>query len=202
LKTTGSILAALGALMLVACSTARKPVAAPSVPTPPRAEPILEPAILGLRDLQYSAEAGEEYGGPDLRDGEVYGVIVEIGVEGTIVLVAGFKDGTSRLIMGKGGGVLGNKNNFPFESRVLARRLVEVAAPLVAAIPRETARPLPPQGHARFALLTRDGSHGALRSIASLERGEGDLAALWGPANHLLNVLLQFQQQRQPPSPR
>jgi hypothetical protein len=79
----------------------------------------VDPAILGLRDLQYSREAREEYGGADLRDGEVYGVIVEIGVEGTVVMVAGFKDGTSRLIMGKGGGVLGNKNDFPARAGLL-----------------------------------------------------------------------------------
>lgn len=161
------------------------------------AEYNLDPAILGLRDLQYSREAREEYGGPDLRDGDVYGVIVEIGVEGTVVIVAGFKDGTSRLIMGKGGGVLGNKNDFPFESRQVARQLVVAAGPLLSAVPIETGRPLPRQGSARFAILTQGGAHSAERPISILEGQKDDLTPLWGPANHLLGVLLQFMKQGQ-----
>ncbi len=209
LSVCGTI-ALLGCMRSQPAATSAQKSASPADPSTPlsarspspsadRAGVSVDPAILGLRDLQYSREAREEYGGADLREGEVYAVIVEIGVEGTVVMVAGFKDGTSRLIMGKGGGVLGNKNDFPAESRVVARQLVEAATPLLSTIPLETGRPLPHQGNARFALLTRGGSHAAERSIDSLESQKADLSSLWGPTNHLLGVLLQFQRRGQSP---
>jgi len=151
-------------------------------------------ATLGLREQQYGPEAREQYGGRDLRDDEVYGVVIERWQQGTVVVVSGFKDGTSRLLLGTGSGLLGDKKDFPAEAEQAARALVAAAQPVLERAPREDMRTFPTKDKARIALLTKAGVHVLEQPVASPPSAE--LAPLWQAGDRLTSALLQFTLQR------
>ncbi len=136
-------------------------------------------------------ELGEK---PEARTAnQVLGVVVEIEYEQSVVIVAGYADGESRLLLGGGGGgVIGKKESFPEETRVAAKELVAAAQPFVSNLPLETARDLPKQGQVRFALLTSSGTYIFKEEIDNLERENSRYETIWGAANWLLQSLLKF----------
>lgn len=172
-----------GLLMLGACgTTAGAKGAAPN-------DTKLDASSQSLRDKLYSATLRTEVGGPDVRPHEVYGVIVEIGVEGTVAIVAGYKDGTARLILGKGGSVVVRKEDLANDTRILARNLVTHGQGLLHQILPEKERTLPRQNEARVVFLTGGGVYVEERTVKNLDDVRADLAELWGTTNHLMASL-------------
>ena len=154
--------------------------------------PEVDPAMSGLRNLLYDPGRLKESGIPSASKETVQGVVVEVGMEGTVLMVAGFADGTSRLLLGRGGGVIGEKEDFPAETRSAARALVQSGQSFLAQAPREPARSWPREGHVRFALLTSGGVHAVDATVDSLETGNAPLSPLWNAANNLLGPLIEF----------
>lgn len=125
---------------------------------------------------------------------QVLGVVIEVGVANTVVVVAGFADGMSRLwFVTGGGGPIGGKENFPKESIIAAKNMVSAAQPLVSAFPIEKDRQLPKQGRMRFALLTAGGIHVKEVSINQLDNRKAPLLYSLNSASHdLFTILLKF----------
>jgi len=155
----------------------------------------LAPALLALRDAQYSEEARTEFAGSDVRPSEVYGVVVEIAGEGTVVVVAAFKDGTSHLIAGKGGNVVAKKEQLPPDTRLLARELVTAAQQLPSQLSPEKERPLPGPNNVRISVLTGSEIYADERTSKSVDDVRSDLSTFWATTNHLMHALLSYQQQ-------
>jgi hypothetical protein len=132
--------------------------------------------------------------GPDDETANhVLGVVVEIGVDSTIVIMAGYADGTSRLLLGSGGGVLGEKEDFPPETVVGAMNLVRAAQPFVSKVPLEQNQQLPTARQVRFALLTAGGIHVAKATLDQLEREQSHaFHPLWVAAKALRDPLLKI----------
>jgi hypothetical protein len=145
--------------------------------------------VEGLRSILYDPQTPEKLGLQAAALDEVQGVVVEIGHRGTVIIVAGFKEGTSRLYFGRGGGVLGLKEDFPPETLQAARRLVAAAQSVLPHVPKEARREWPQEGSARFALLTPGGVHAVEEAIQTLETGAALLRPVWQAANQLLGVL-------------
>jgi hypothetical protein len=123
---------------------------------------------------------------------QVLGVIAEIGHEQTVVIVAGYADGESRLFLGNGAGVIGKKESFPEDTRIGAKELVAAAQPFVNKLPLENARDLPKRGQVRFALLTSSGIYIIKDEIAHLDKQDNQYYPLWRATNSLLTPLLRF----------
>ena len=154
--------------------------------------PEVDPAMSGLRDLLYDPARLKESGIPSASKDTVQAVVAEIGMEGTVLIVAGFADGTSRLFLGRGGGVIGEKEDFPQDTWAAARKLVQAGQASLPRVPRAPSRVWPQQGHVRFALLTSGGMHAAEVDIDHLEKGNAPLSPLWEATNNLLGPLIQF----------
>jgi len=134
---------------------------------------------------------------PENEEGKrVRGVVVEIDYRDRVIIVAGYEDGTSRLLFGEGGGILGEKEDFPIESLVAAKELIRSTQSLIGKVPLEGMRQLPKQNHVRFALLTTAGIYAAEESIDKLEKRRSPLSPAWTAANQLLGILLDFIQAR------
>lgn len=88
----------------------------------------------------------------------VLGVVAEMGIEGAVVIVAGFANGDARLFLTTGGGIMGDLQEYP-DVAVAAKALVAAAQPLAAGLPLDDLQPLPPTGRVHFALLTPAGAH-------------------------------------------
>lgn len=142
-----------------------------------------------LRDLGDKSETK--------KAGRVLGVIAEIGYKGTVVIVAGYADGESRLFLGSGGGLIGGKESFPEEARRGAKELVAAAQPFVNNLPLEAARELPKQGQVRFALLTSSGTYIIKDEIDHLERTDSQYYRIWRATNMLLTPLLRFMSEEE-----
>jgi hypothetical protein len=129
---------------------------------------------------------------------EVRGVIVEMGVEGTVVVVAGFADGMSRLwFVSGGGGPIGSADGFPKETLIAAKNMVSAAQPLVSTFPLEKDRQLPKQGRIRFALLTAGGIHVKEEGVDKPDNEISPaLDSLNSAAQQLLTVLLKYRSEQ------
>lgn len=95
LKLIGKLLIGLGDV-LKAMGFAARDSAAKGEP-----ETSFQPSY--LRCLLYSRSRLEESGLLSAPEDKVQGVIAEIGLHGSVVVVAGFIDGTPRLLLGRGG---------------------------------------------------------------------------------------------------
>jgi hypothetical protein len=131
-----------------------------------------------------------------VKANEVVGVITEIAYKDTAIIMAGYEDGSSQLLFGTGGGVLGGKEHFPKESIVAAKRLVHSTQSFVGKAPLEEQRQLPKRDHVRFALLTCGGIHVLEERIGVLEQKNTQLDPVWSAANQLLGVLLSFMREQ------
>lgn len=126
---------------------------------------------------------------------EVLGVIIEIGVEDSAALVAGYADGSARLFYGSGGGIMIPVEETPKKIREGAQQLTRSAQPLVSQMPLEKDRQLPKSGRIRFVVLTGAGIHVAEENLARgfvLEDKKSKLNQVWAAVNKLITGLREF----------
>jgi hypothetical protein len=149
-----------------------------------------------LRHFLYSRSRLEESGLLSAPEDKVQGAISEAGVHGSVVIVAGFIDGTPRLLLGRGGGVIGLKESFPEDAVTEARNLVQIGQSCLPLFSRDVSRSWPGQGNVRFALLTLGGTYAAEADIESLENGSSPLSPLWETADRLCMELSKLLPER------
>ena len=132
---------------------------------------------------------------PDSAAKKVLGVIIEIGIEGSAALVAGYADGSARLFYGPGGGIMIPVEETPREIRESAQQLTRSAQPLVSQMALEKNRQLPKSGRIRFVVLTGEGIHVAEENLSSgfaLEDKKSKMNQVWAAANELITGLREF----------
>jgi hypothetical protein len=123
----------------------------------------------------------------------VHGVIVELSIKDSIVTMAGFSDGHSRLFFGNGNSApLGGEAYFPEETRIAAKGLTESAQQFAGKLPVEKDHPLPKQGRARIVLLTIGATYATEVDVNKLASGATQFNQLWEQANKLNVALVKF----------
>jgi hypothetical protein len=131
---------------------------------------------------------------------EVLGVIIEIGVEDSAAIVAGYADGSARLFYGPGGGILLPIEETPKEIRDAAQQLISSAQPLVSQMPLEKERQLPKSGRIRFVVLTGGGVHLAEEELGSdfdLKDKKSKFNRVWMATNALITGLREYNSRTQ-----
>jgi hypothetical protein len=123
----------------------------------------------------------------------VHGVIVEVCIKNSVVTMAGFSDGHSRLFFGNGNSApLGGEAYFPEETRIAAKELTESAQQFAGKLPIEKDHPLPKQGRARIVLLTIGATYATEVDMNKLDGGATQFNQLWERANKLNISLRKF----------
>ncbi len=132
---------------------------------------------------------------PDHRDADrVLGLVLEIGAEKGVAVVAGYADGEARMLWTSGGGLLAPAR----DPDVLqaAREAARVAEPLTALLRLDTTRPLPGRGRVRFAVLTPAGMHTAEDQEPLLRQPNHRLYPTYLAMHRLLNCLVRMQEEK------
>jgi hypothetical protein len=123
----------------------------------------------------------------------VFGVVAETGIDNTVVIVAGYEDGSSRLFLGTGSGVSGEKKDFPPQTIAAAQKIVQSARAMSENMFFEQNRRLPSQGQVRFAFLTGEGIRSVFAPAEQLDDGNPpELYPLWLAAKELRESLQKF----------
>ena len=125
---------------------------------------------------------------PDVAD-QILGVVVDVAAEGDgmITTVAGYVDGTPRLLASNGTGVLGESRDFSGLPRFAARNLVESARSLAGSFPRVEDHDLPPFGSIRISLLTPGGIRARTEKIDALSK---DFSRTAGAGQQVMGALV------------
>ncbi len=132
---------------------------------------------------------------PDQRDADrVLGLVLEIGAERGVVIVAGYADGDARLLWTSSGGLLvPMRDPEVFQA---AREATRMAEPLTALLRLDTLRPLPGRGRVRVTVLTPGGMHTAEEQEPSLQQPGHRLYPTYRAMHRLLNGLIRVQEER------
>jgi hypothetical protein len=163
-------------------------------PPPPKAAQTPEEQFTELRRQALSTDPlllvvpGEI--GPD----DAFGMLMEIGISGSVVTLACFRDGDARLLYKSGGGMIGGISHE--NVRKAAQELVALAQ---AALPRMTPaseQPLPGPDRIRFYVLTGRGVMTAETDRKSLSERPGELSALYQSGQEVVAQMRQVEQQR------
>jgi hypothetical protein len=150
-----------------------------------------------LRDLLYSSEWLKEVetapGPGKVSQDQLYGVVVEVGLDEGAVTIAGFANGDARLLYSTGGGLIGSLSIYPEVARAAAT-LCKVGQQMLEAFPEESqVPPLPQAGIARFALLTPGGRRATEVPIGDVTQPGHPVYTLFTAATNLLTKLNDVQ---------
>ena len=124
---------------------------------------------------------------PQAGDAEVLGVICEIGDPDGLVVIAGFFDGQGRLLLGSGGGVVGNTADNESVAAA-AQQLVLAATPVASKWAVRRNRSLPEVGQARIVLLTPAGTRIYEETIET-HSSDAATATIWKAIRRLHSTL-------------
>jgi hypothetical protein len=120
--------------------------------------------------------------GPKQAD-EVLGVIVEIGFDEGVAIVAGFADGGARFFGSTGAGFIGD--GLPEPVQKAARALTQAATPVVPKLKPGARRSFPARDTVRLIVLTPAGLRAADEEAARLEDAAHPLSGVYLAANKL-----------------
>lgn len=120
----------------------------------------------------------------------VLGVIVEIGQETGLAMIAGFADGTAKAVVGTGSGVAFDRGDEILVENA-AKRLVDAVLPCVHRMRPQREHPLPRRGRARFVALTPGGTRVADLDVDAI--AESPLADAFVAQSELLAALMQMR---------
>ncbi len=166
--------------------------AAAAVLNHPRQESrVLLQAYAVLRELEQEPAGGQA--------NKVMGVVMEWGMRGVVILVAGYADGDARLLMSKGMNMIGEMTQYPEIVRA-SQRLCAAAKPHVSSLPRDESRQLPSDGMVRFYILTPGGAHVAEESERALHGTTNPLHELFVRTHDVLTGLRHLHESAERPS--
>jgi hypothetical protein len=160
-----------------------------------------------LRELLYSKERLDEVAG--MLDhaparGEVLGVVVEIGLPGDTVMIAGYANGDARLFHDSGGGLLGDLFRFP-DIAEAAKALCATAQPAQQDLtPQSAVPPLPAIDLVQVSALTIGQLYSSQAPGPEIIEPGHKLNSIFVAANNLFDHLSRLQdnaeaQQRKQP---
>lgn len=149
-----------------------------------------------LRDLLYSKERLDEVAGMlghSPAAGEVLGVVVEIGLPGDTVMIAGYANGDARFVYNSGGGVLGDLFQFA-DIAEAAKALCATAQPLLQQLTPQTAvPPMPALDVVRVSALAMGQIYSGEAPGPQIVTPGHPLNEVFTAANNLFDRLNQLQ---------
>jgi hypothetical protein len=165
----------LFAALLLAAGTAH--AQRPSAADPMYTEMRNSALSYSARDLGVTPRPGET---------QVYGVVMDIDINGSTATVISYVSGDASLYLSNGGGTIGGIGRPPVAAA--ARALVAAVTPAhLGSATRVTSYPRPNRGETRFYLLTTQGVHMATRPTAALEAGTDAFAALFAGGHAVIS---------------
>lgn len=117
------------------------------------------------------------------RADEVPGVVVEIGLDEGVAIIAGYADGSARFFGSTGAGYIGAKQPEPVQKA--ARALTQSATAVVRKLNPGARRDFPTRGKVRVTVLTPAGLRVADEEVGRLEDASHPLSEVYLAANKL-----------------
>lgn len=120
---------------------------------------------------------------------KVLGVVMEVGLDNGIDVVAAYEDGTSRYVSRTGSMIIWD--NHEDHNNDLARKIVAAAQAIVNQLPASTADAVTSMGKVQFSILTVGGIRGIITPMKELSRAASPLALLFNASKELLISLIK-----------
>jgi len=140
-----------------------------------------------LRAMALATSASDLGLDPAGADPFVYGVVMDMDVDGETATVVAFETGDTSLYLSTGGGTIGAGEHPPVAAA--ARRFVAAARARIDAMARTDSFPRPGRGDAAFYVLTGAGVHAASRSLDALAGGADPLSPLYAAGQDVITQL-------------
>jgi hypothetical protein len=133
--------------------------------------------------------------GMDPQGTEPYGVVMEMGIQISVVTLAAFADGDASVYYKSGGGMVGGISH---ESvRAAAKAFTALAPKAVSKMIRTTTYPLPGPDRVRFYILTPQAIFTTETNRQALTNPQSDLGALFYAGQEVVAQMRQVQEQKQ-----
>ena len=131
----------------------------------------------------------------DAGSSDLYGVVMEEGIEGGSYLVFGLRDGSASLYLSTGGGSIGGQGQPAVHAA--ARRLVAAGQLFLDGADAVDDAPPPALGQVRFSFLTSAGVRAIEVGAAAFEQGTDELLPLFAAAQDVISGFRE-DQEREP----
>lgn len=119
-------------------------------------------------------------------------VSMEIGRGEALIHVVAYTDGRLRLTFGTGQEFAGRYDDMPVKVVSAARRLIDVAAPLVDWLPPEQPDRVPDWGTVRIGLHTPGNVYVEEATLSDLQNGGSYAAPVWNAFSELLGPMIDI----------
>ncbi|CAB4686531.1 MAG: hypothetical protein F2663_01935 [Actinobacteria bacterium] len=148
-------------------------------------EPTLAPIYVALRAEALSWGPKEIKAPPVVEDGEVLGVVMDIGYDEAVVTVVGLAEGTTSIYASTGAAKIGMGAHQHVATTSKAWIAVAEAAPVNASEATE----LPVAGAVQFTLLTTGAKRSATADEAALQAGNHPLSDLYTAGQDVIGAI-------------
>lgn len=133
--------------------------------------------------------------GLELKGNEVYGLLMEMGIQTSVVTVVSFVDGDANVYYKAGGGMIGGISHENVRSA--AKAFVALAPKALPKMIKATDFPLPGADKVRFYALTPQGVFTTEMNRQALTNAKSELGALFYRGQEVVTQMRQVQEQRQ-----
>jgi hypothetical protein len=166
----------------------------PAATKPAKVEQPPEVVYMNLRRqaLEMPLDSLGPYG--DLKEGDPYGIVMEMGIPNSVVTLACFADGDARVYYKAGGGMVGGIGH---ESvRKAAKEFVALAGKNLPGMSRTTTYPLPETDRVRFYVLTQRGIFTAETDRHDMAEIRNDLSTMFYKGQEVVTEMRQVQEEK------
>ena len=168
-----------------------RPAARPAVTKPVRPP---EEVFMGLREEALKKDPMRLVLPDGLKEDQPYGVLMEMGMPGSVVTLACFADGDAGIYYQTGGGMKGGGSH---ESvRRTAKQFVTLSQRTLPRMLKTTTYPLPEEGRVRFYVLTPKGTFTTEANREALGGAQSDLSELFYSGQDVVAQMRQVQEER------
>jgi hypothetical protein len=133
--------------------------------------------------------------GRDPKSSEPYGLLMEMGIQISVVTLVCFADGDANVYHKTGGGMIGG--SFHENVRNAAKAFVALAPKALPKMVKTTDFPLPGQDKVRFYALTPQGVFTTETSRQTLANPKSELGALFYTGQEVVTQMRQVQEQKE-----
>jgi hypothetical protein len=120
---------------------------------------------------------------------KVLGIVMEVGLDNGMDVMAAYEDGTSRYVSRKGSMIIWDDHDD--HNNDLARQIVAAAQAIVDQLPASTAEAVTSTGKVQFSVLTVGGIRGIIAPMNELSRAASPLSPLFNASKELLISLIK-----------
>ena len=125
------------------------------------------------------------------KDSIVYGVVMDLDIDGNTATVAAYMSGEASLYLSTGGGIVGGGAHAKVASA--AKRFVALAQAQIIGRTIVTKYPAPSNGEVIFYIISTKGVYAVKGNEDALSRGEGALSDLFNSGQEVLSNLSEIK---------